>query len=151
MSPRFAGNVADVEELPQALDRIVKMLDRNKIERSTVTLVFDKGTAALDNTLLLKEAGLGWISALPWNAPVELRERDIETLPAQLRCCCVAVLSLCVAVHPICHSCAMRLLSAWNLPILDTRGRKIPSECDVSDIYAYCLFSVRVHSTVKRL
>src|SRR5215468_1396213 len=78
----YAGNVADVEELPQALDRIVKMLDRNQIERPTVTLVFDKGTAALDNTLLLKEAGLGWISALPWNqAPVELRERDIENLP----------------------------------------------------------------------
>jgi transposase len=79
----YAGNVTDVEELPQALDRIVKMLDRNQIERSTVTLVFDKGTAALDNTLLLKEAGLGWISALPWNqAPMELRERDIETLPS---------------------------------------------------------------------
>src|SRR5437867_7220573 len=79
----YAGNVADVEELRQALDRIVRMLDRNQIERSTVTLVFDKGTAALDNTLLLKEAGLGWISALPWNqAPIELRQRDIETLPS---------------------------------------------------------------------
>ena len=42
------------------------MLDRNQIERSTVTLSFDKGTAALDNTLLLKQAGVGWISALPW-------------------------------------------------------------------------------------
>src|SRR5206468_5639303 len=30
----YAGNVADVEELPQALDRIVRMLDRNQIERS---------------------------------------------------------------------------------------------------------------------
>jgi transposase len=78
----YAGNVADVEELPQALERIVKMLNRNQIEPSTVTLVFDKGTAALDNTLLLKNAGLGWISALPWNqAPLELRERDIDTLP----------------------------------------------------------------------
>jgi transposase len=78
----YAGNVADVEELPQALDRIVRMLNRNQIEPFTVTLVFDKGTAALDNTLLLKEAGLGWISALPWNqAPLALRERDIETLP----------------------------------------------------------------------
>src|SRR5439155_988388 len=63
----YAGNVADVEELPKALQRIVKMLDHNQIERSSVTLVFDKGTAALDNTLLLKEAGVGWISALPWN------------------------------------------------------------------------------------
>jgi hypothetical protein len=32
----------------------------------------DKGTAALDNTLLLKQAGVGWISALPWNqAPAD--------------------------------------------------------------------------------
>lgn len=78
----YAGNIADVEELPQALDRIVTMLERNQIERFSVTLVFDKGTAALDNTLSLKKAGVGWISALPWNqAPVELRERDIETLP----------------------------------------------------------------------
>src|SRR5205809_7975404 len=78
----YAGNVADVDELPKALERMVTMLDRNQIERSTVTLVFDKGTAALDNTLLLKEAGLGWISSLPWNqAPIELRQRDIETLP----------------------------------------------------------------------
>jgi len=44
----YAGNVADVEELPRALNRIGKMLDRNQIERSTVTLVFDKGTAGPD-------------------------------------------------------------------------------------------------------
>src|SRR5881296_839310 len=95
----YAGNVADVEELPQALDRIVRMLDRNQIERSTVTLVFDKGTAALDNTLLLKEAGLGWISALPWNqAPIELRQRDIETLP------------LCSSDQPGVHAAADRAL-----------------------------------------
>ena len=53
----YAGNVADVDELPKALERIVKMLDRHQIERSSVTLVFDKGTAALDNTLLLQQAG----------------------------------------------------------------------------------------------
>jgi transposase len=95
----YAGNVADAEELPQALERIVRMLDRNQIERSTVTLVFDKGTAALDNTLLLKEAGLGWISALPWNqAPVELRERDIEALP------------LCSSDQPGVHAVAERAL-----------------------------------------
>jgi len=95
----YAGNVADVEELPQALDRIVRMLDRNQIERSTVTLVFDKGTAALDNTLLLKEAGLGWISALPWNqAPIELRQRDIETLP------------LCSSDQPGVHAAADRAI-----------------------------------------
>src|SRR2546422_620820 len=79
----YAGNVADAVELPEALNRIVTMLDRNQIERKSVTLVFDKGTAALENTLLLEKAEVGWISALPWNqAPPELRERDAEQLPA---------------------------------------------------------------------
>jgi len=95
----YAGNVADVEELPKALDRLVKMLDRNQIERSSVTLVFDKGTAALDNTLLLQEAGVGWISALPWNqAPPELRERPVEALP------------LCSSDHPGVHAVAERAI-----------------------------------------
>src|SRR6266516_2096412 len=95
----YAGNVADVEELPKALERIVKMLDHNQIERSSVTLVFDKGTAALDNTLLLKEAGVGWISALPWNqAPPELRDRDIEKVP------------LCSSDQPGVHAVAERAL-----------------------------------------
>ena len=79
----YAGNVADAAELPEALARIVRMLDRNQIERSTVTLVFDKGTAALDNTLALEQAGVGWISALPWNqGPTDLRQRPVEELPA---------------------------------------------------------------------
>jgi transposase len=93
----YAGNVVDVEELPKALERIVKMLDRNQIERSSVTLVFDKGTAALDNTLLLNEAGVGWVSALPWNqAPPALRERPVEELP------------LCSNEHPGVHAVAER-------------------------------------------
>src|SRR6266567_6416334 len=79
----YPGNVADVEEFSVALARIVRLLDQNQIARDTVTLVFDKGTAALDNTLQLQEAGVGWISALPWNqAPAELRERSVEQLPA---------------------------------------------------------------------
>lgn len=95
----YAGNVADVDELPKALERMVKMLDRNQIERSSVTLVFDKGTAALDNTLLLQQAGVGWISALPWNqAPPELRERPVEALP------------LCSSDHPGVHAVAERAL-----------------------------------------
>jgi transposase len=95
----YAGNVADVQELPQALERILKMLDRNQIERSTVTLVFDKGAAALDNTLLLKQAGVGWISALPWNqAPAELREREVEKLP------------LCSSDQPGVHAVAERAI-----------------------------------------
>ena len=95
----YAGNVADAEELPKALERIVKMLDHNQIERSSVTLVFDKGTAALDNTLLLKKAGVGWISALPWNqAPAELREREIEKVP------------LCSSDQPGVHAVAERAI-----------------------------------------
>jgi transposase len=78
----YAGNVADAAEFPEALARIVRMLDHNQIERQSVTLVFDKGTAALDNTLRLEQAGVGWISALPRNqAPAELRARAVEALP----------------------------------------------------------------------
>src|ERR1700693_3639562 len=78
----YPGNVADVEEFSVALARIVRLLDQNQIARDSVTLVFDKGSAALDNTVELEETGMGWISALPWNqAPVELRERATEELP----------------------------------------------------------------------
>lgn len=77
----YAGNGADAEELPVALARIVALLDRQQIARHTVTLVLDKGSAALAHTLELEQAGVGWISALPWNqAPPELRERDTERL-----------------------------------------------------------------------
>lgn len=79
----YPGNVADAEELPVALSRIVTLLDRQQIPRDSVTLVLDKGSAALANTLELEQAGVGWISALPWNqAPAELRERDTAQLPA---------------------------------------------------------------------
>src|SRR6266550_4224507 len=54
----YPGNVADVEEFSVALARIVRLLDQNQIARDTVTLVFDKGTAALDNTVQLQEAGV---------------------------------------------------------------------------------------------
>lgn len=77
----YPGNVADAEEFPVALRRIVGLLDRHGIVRDTVTLVLDKGSAALANTLELEQAGVGWISALPWNqAPEELRERPTELL-----------------------------------------------------------------------
>lgn len=78
----YPGNVADVEEFSVALARIMHLLDQNQMARDSVTLVFDKGSAALDNTVELKAAGLGWISALPWNqAPAELRQRATEQLP----------------------------------------------------------------------
>src|SRR5271169_6522107 len=79
----YPGNVADVEEFSTALTRITRMLDQNQIARETVTLVLDKGSAALANSVQLAEAGVGWISALPWNqAPAELRSRGVEELPA---------------------------------------------------------------------
>ena len=78
----YPGNVADVEEFSTALARITGMLDKNQIARETVTLVLDKGSAALANTVALEESRLGWISALPWNqAPAELRSRAAEELP----------------------------------------------------------------------
>jgi len=78
----YPGNRADAEELPEALSRIGALLDRNRIARDSVTLVLDKGSAALANTLELEQAGVGWISALPWNqAPAELRDRSVEQLP----------------------------------------------------------------------
>jgi hypothetical protein len=78
----YPGDVADAEEFSAALSRITRMLDHNQIARDSVTLVFDKGTAALANTVELEEARVGWISALPWNqAPAELRERAVEQLP----------------------------------------------------------------------
>jgi transposase len=77
----YPGNVADVEEFSVALARITHLLDQSQMARETVTLVFDKGTAALDNTVELAQAGVGWISALPWNqAPAELRQRPSEDL-----------------------------------------------------------------------
>jgi transposase len=79
----YPGNVADAEEFPVALERIRRLLAHHAMAPETVTLVFDKGTAALANTVLLKEAGLGWISALPWSqAPAEFRQRPVEPLPA---------------------------------------------------------------------
>ena len=79
----YPGNVVDTEEFPIALSRIVALLDRHGIARDTVTLVMDKGSAALANTLELEQAGVGWISALPWNqAPEEFRERPVEELSA---------------------------------------------------------------------
>src|SRR5580704_11652052 len=78
----YPGDVADADEFSAALSRITRVLDHNQIARDTVTLVFDKGTAALANTVELEQARVGWISALPWNqAPVELRERAVEQLP----------------------------------------------------------------------
>src|SRR5438309_7219737 len=79
----YPGNIADAEEFPVALKRVVALLDQHGLVRDAVTLVIDKGSAALANTLELEQARIGWISALPWNqAPQEFRERAVEQLPA---------------------------------------------------------------------
>jgi len=78
----YRGNIADGEEFSTSLARLLGMLDRTQIARDTVTLVLDKGGAALANTVQLEEAGVGWISALPWNqAPLPFRERALDQLP----------------------------------------------------------------------
>jgi transposase len=95
----YPGQVADSEEFPVALERILRLLDRNQIERQSVTLVLDKGTAALANTVLLREAQLGWISALPWNqAPEQFRQRDVKQLP------------LCSSAQPGVQAAAEKIL-----------------------------------------
>jgi transposase len=95
----YRGNVADGEEFSTSLARMLGMLDRCQIARDTVTLVFDKGSAALANTVELREAGVGWISALPWNqAPAALRERAVEQLP------------LCSSAQPGVRAAAEKLL-----------------------------------------
>lgn len=77
----YRGNVGDVDELSPSLQRVTTMLDRNQIPRDSVTLVFDKGTAALANTIELEQSGVGWISALPWNqAPLSLRDKPVDQL-----------------------------------------------------------------------
>jgi transposase len=95
----YRGNVADGEQFSTALARMLGMLDRCRIARDTVTLVLDKGSAALANTVELREAGVGWISALPWNqAPAALRERVVEQLP------------LCSSAQPGVRAAAEKLL-----------------------------------------
>jgi hypothetical protein len=74
--------VADAEEFSTSRARMLGMLDRCQIAREEVTLVLDKGSTALANTLELEEAGVGWIAAFPWNqAPVAFRGRAVEQLP----------------------------------------------------------------------
>lgn len=79
----YPGDTPDVAELGRTVQRVGQLLDQYQIPRHTVTLVMDKGAAALANTVLLTEAGLGWICALPWTqAPADLRERPVEQLGA---------------------------------------------------------------------
>jgi hypothetical protein len=95
----YRGKVADAEEFSTSLARMLGMLDRCQIGRDTVTLVLDKGSAALANTVELQEAGVGWISALLWKqAPTAFRERAVEQLP------------LCRSAQPGVRAAAEKLL-----------------------------------------
>ena len=77
------GNVTDRDELPACLGRITRLLDGASIPRETVTLVLDKGSAALANTLQLQASGLGWVAELPWDRDrAALRARPVEQLEA---------------------------------------------------------------------
>jgi len=79
----YPGNLSDTEEFSVSLPRLLKFLDDSQIVRDSVTLVFDKGSAALYNTLALDQSGIGWVSALPWNqAPPEFREMPLQQLEA---------------------------------------------------------------------
>ena len=110
----YPGQVADSVELGSALPRILGMLDSNQTPRDSVTVVFDKGTAALANTLLLDEAGIGWISALPWNqAPAELRERSPEDLPLSKRHPGVHALAERHTVHGKQYLCVLKYSASF--------------------------------------
>ena len=78
----YSGETSDSEEFSDSFEHICRLLDQNQIERNSVTLVFDKGSASLPHTVELEQSGTGWISALPWNqAPEKLRARATEKLP----------------------------------------------------------------------
>jgi transposase len=106
----YRGNVADADEFSTSLARLLRMLDRAGIARDTVTLVFDKGATALANTVELQQAGVGWISALPWNqAPASFRERTVEQLvPATSALPGVRVASEKLLVHGNEYSCVLK-------------------------------------------
>ena len=104
----YRGNVADAEEFPEALHRIVTLLERNRIAPDTVTLVLDKGSAALANTLELEQAGVGWISALPWTqAPAEFRSSQ-QLTPLSSQQPGVAAAAQTMLVHGKEYRCVVK-------------------------------------------
>jgi transposase len=77
----YRGDRPDVDEVSTMLTRVGQLLDQHQMPRDTVTLVMDKGAAALATTVAATEAGFGWIAGLPWTqAPADLRARDVEDL-----------------------------------------------------------------------
>lgn len=77
----YRGDRPDVDEVSMMLRRVGQLLDQHQLPRDTVTLVMDKGAAAVATTVAATEAGFGWITALPWTqAPADLRARPVEDL-----------------------------------------------------------------------
>ncbi len=109
----YQGNVADAQEFPEALSRIVTLLERNRIAPQTVTLVLDKGSAALANTLALEKAGVGWISALPWSqAPAELRSSQ-QLTPLSSQEPGVSATAQTVVVHGNEYNCVIKYSASF--------------------------------------
>ena len=109
----YRGNVADAEEFPEALHRIVTLLERNQIAPETVTLVLDKGSAALANTLELEQAGIGWISALPWSqAPAQLRSSQ-QLTPLSSREPGVSAAAETMVVHGKEYRCVVQYSASF--------------------------------------
>jgi transposase len=109
----YRGNVADAEEFPEALRRITTLLARNQIAPETVTLVLDKGSAALANTLELEKAGVGWVSALPWSqAPAELRSAQ-QLTPLSSQQPGVSAAAQIAVVHGKEYSCVVKYSASF--------------------------------------
>ncbi len=109
----YRGNVADAEEFPEALRRIVILLERNRIAPETVTLVLDKGSAALANTLELEKAGVGWVSALPWTqAPAALRSSQ-QLTPLSSREPGVSAAAQITVVHGTEYLCVVKYSASF--------------------------------------
>ena len=109
----YRGNVADAEEFPEALRRIVTLLERNRIAPETVTLVLDKGSAALANTLELEKAGVGWVSALPWTqAPAALRSSQ-QLTPLSSREPGVSAAAQIAVVHGTEYLCVVKYSASF--------------------------------------
>jgi len=79
----YPGNLSDAGGFSTSLPRLSQFLGDIQVARGSVTLVFDKGAAALANTLALDQSGVGWVSALPWNqAPPACRGTPSDQLTA---------------------------------------------------------------------
>lgn len=84
----YPGNCPDVEEFSVSLPRMLAFLEHAGLDRTQVTLVFDKGPADLVNVTQLEDLCLGWVAPVPWSeVPESLRvlpEERLEACPPAL-------------------------------------------------------------------